>query len=87
MGKNKGLTSLLRTIEMSVQSLINVFLLLMLIFFMLATLGTFLFKDVIEGDVVDPHYKNFKTFGDGFLHLFAISTGEDWNRLMYDCWK
>ena len=54
---------------------------------MLATLGTFLFKDAIDGDVVDPHYKNFKTFGDGFLLLFAISTGEDWNRLMYDCWK
>ena len=72
---------------MSVQSLINVFMLLMLIFFMLATLGVFFFKDIEEGDVIDPQFKNFKTFGDGFLLLFAISTGEDWNRLMYDCWR
>ena len=84
---NPGLTSLLQTIEMSVSSLINVFLLLMLIFFMLATLGVFWFKNVTEGDVVDPKFKNFKTFGDGFLLLFAISTGEDWNKLMYDCWR
>ena len=84
---NPGLTSLLQTIEMSVSSLINVFMLLMLIFFMLATLGVFFFKDVAEGDVVDPQFKNFKTFGDGFLLLFAISTGEDWNKLMYDCWR
>ena len=72
---------------MSVQSLINVFMLLMLIFFMLATVGVVFFKDIEEGRVIDPQFKNFKTFGDGFLLLFAISTGEDWNRLMYDCWR
>ena len=82
-----GLQSLLKTIEMSVQSLFNVFMLLMLIFFMMATLGVFFFKDIPEGDVIDPQFKNFKTFGDGFLLLFAISTGEDWNKLMYDCWR
>ena len=30
-------------------------------------------------------YKNFNNFGQSFLLLFAISTGEDWNKLMYDC--
>ena len=54
---------------------------------MLATLGVFFFKDIEEGEVIDPQFKNFKTFGDGFLLLFAISTGEDWNKLLYDCWK
>jgi len=86
-GQLDGLRSLLQTIEMSVQSLINVFMLLMLIFFMLATLGVFFFKDIETGNVIDPQFKNFKTFGDGFLLLFAISTGEDWNRIMYDCWR
>ncbi len=72
---------------MSVQSLINVWMLLMLIFFIFAPLGVFFFRDIEEGDIIDPKYKNFKTFGDSFLLLFTISTGGDWNRIMYDCWK
>ena len=31
--------------------------------------------------------KNFKFFGSSFLLLFSISTGEDWNRIMYDTMK
>ena len=31
--------------------------------------------------------KEDECFGDDFLLLFAISTGEDWNKLMYDCWR
>ena len=62
----------------------NVFLLLMLIFFMFATLGVFFFSDITEGGIVDPQFKNFRRFGDGFLLLFAVSTGEAWNEIMYD---
>ena len=46
---------------MSVSSLINVFILLMLIFFISAVLGNQLFYMVKEGDVIDE-WKNFTNF-------------------------
>ena len=69
---------------LSVSALFNVFMLLMLFFFMLAILGQFMFNGVTEGVVIDE-YKNFTVFDRSFLLLFSISTGEDWNRIMYDC--
>lgn len=69
---------------MSVSSLINVFILLMLIFFIMAVLGNSLFYKVTEGEVIDE-WKNFTNFHLSFELLFSISTGEDWNRIMYDC--
>ena len=59
-------------------------MLLMLFFFILATLGQFMFSGVKYGDVINE-YKNFTVFDRSFLLLFSISTGEDWNRIMYDC--
>ena len=63
----------------------NVFLLLMLIYFMFSVLGNFLFAKVVIGDVIDGDIKNFKNFMNSFLLLFALSTGEDWNKVMFDC--
>mmetsp|Transcript_20714 Transcript_20714/g.31764 ORF Transcript_20714/g.31764 Transcript_20714/m.31764 type:complete len:138 (-) Transcript_20714:138-551(-) len=62
----------------------NVFMLLMLIFFMFSILGVFMFGVVVQGDVIDE-LKNFNNFFNAFLLLFAVSTGEDWNKIMYDC--
>ena len=62
----------------------NVFLLLCLIFFMFAILGNFIFYDITDGDVIGAS-KNYSDAYNGFLFLFALSTGEDWNRVMYDC--
>jgi len=81
--KNKGLQSILKTIMMSVDSLLNVFILLMLIFFIMAVLGNTMFFEVFEGNVIDE-YKNFTNFHMSFSLLFSIATGEDWNRIMYD---
>ena len=55
----------------------------MLIFFISAVLGNTMFFDVYEGDVIDE-FKNFTNFHQSFSLLFSISTGEDWNRIMYD---
>ena len=63
----------------------NVGTLLVLIYFMFAVLGNFLFYPVKTGDVIDPVYKNFDGFLNSFLLVFALSTGEDWNKVMYDC--
>jgi len=82
---SKEIQALLQTINMSVSSLMNVFGLLLLILFMFAVLGVFFFNELRSGEVIDPKYKNFKNFGSAYLLLFAISTGEDWNKLMYDC--
>lgn len=70
---------------MSVGALVNVFGLLLLILFMFAVLGVFFFNNLSTGLVIDADYKNFKNFSQAYLLLFAIATGEDWNRLMYDC--
>jgi len=83
-GKNEGLQALMQTITMSVGSLANVFLLLVLVLFIFSVLGVFFFQGLNSGEVIDE-YKNFNNFGQSFLLLFAISTGEDWNKLMYDC--
>ena len=77
------LQSLLKTIQMSFSSLVNVFFLLMLVFFISAVLGNSLFYNVKEGIVIDE-WKNFENFHMSFQLLFAISTGEDWNRIMFD---
>ena len=42
-GKNEGLQALMKTIEMSVGSLANVFLLLLLVLFIFSVLGVFFF--------------------------------------------
>ena len=69
----------------SIPALMNVFTLLILIYFMMSVLGNFLFKNISSGDVLDNEYKNFRNFQNSFLLLFALSTGEDWNKVMFDC--
>lgn len=83
-GKAKNLQAIIQTIQFSVPSLMNVFLLLVLIFFMFAILGNFAFGSVVEGEVINDN-KNYSNAINGFLFLFALSTGEDWNKVMFDC--
>lgn len=82
-GKQKGLLSLIQTISFSIGPLSNVLGLIMIIFFMFSILGCFFFGDITEGDVIDD-VRNFQDWYNSFLLLFSISTGEDWNRIMWD---
>jgi len=52
---------------------------------MLSIMANFLFADIIDGDILDNENKNFKNFVNAFVLLFALSTGEDWNKVMFDC--
>ena len=61
----------------------NVFLLLVLVLFIFSILFVFFFGSLKEGNIIDE-YHNFNDFGQSFLYLFVISTGENWNMLMYD---
>lgn len=79
-----GLQAIIQTIMFSIPSLGNVFMLLMLIFFMFAVSGNSLFREVRRGEVIDD-LKNFGDFVSAFVLLFAVSTGEDWNKIMFDC--
>jgi hypothetical protein len=51
---------------------------------MFAILGNFAFGSVMDGDVINDN-KNYSNAINGFLFLFALSTGEDWNKVMFDC--
>ena len=82
--KNKGLQALMATITLSTGPLMNVFGLLMLVMFIFSILAVFFFGEVREGRFINE-YRNYNDFGQSFLTLFVISTGENWNGLMYDC--
>lgn len=62
----------------------NVFALLMLVYFIFSILASFMFGDVTTGMIIDE-YTNFNTFGTSMLTLIRASTGEDWNYIMMDC--
>jgi len=82
--RNQGLQALMSTITLSVGPLMNVFLLLLLALFIFARLAVFFFAEVRSGEFLGE-YRNYETFGQSFLTLFVIATGENWNGLMYDC--
>jgi len=84
-GKAKGLQAILETIKFSLPALMNVFILLCLVFFMVSVLSNFTFYNITEGEVLDPTFKNFRNFKASLLLNFALSTGEDWNKVMFDC--
>ncbi|CAI2366067.1 unnamed protein product [Moneuplotes crassus] len=83
INRYKGLQTLIQTITFSISSLFNVFALLLLVFFIYAILGVFIFSDITEGEIISE-YKNFKNFHQAMLILLMILTGEDWNKIMYD---
>lgn len=56
----------------------------MIIYFIFSIMGHFLFSEIHRGEVIDS-FKNFNDWQNSFLLLYAISTGEDWNKIMFDC--
>lgn len=61
----------------------NVFALFMLVYFIFAILGNFLFYEVTHGNIIDD-ITNFSNFGRSMLTLIRASTGEDWPYIMKD---
>ena len=60
--------------------MLSVFSLLVLVYFIFAIVGVFLFSNVTVGVTgnVDEIY-NFSNFGHAFLTMLRCSTGENWN--------
>lgn len=69
-----------------IPAMFNVFALILIVFFIFAVLGTSLFKDVpLEGKLSMNSENNFANFGNSYIMMFRMSTGEDWHLIMYDC--
>eukprot|EP00347_Sterkiella_histriomuscorum_P015163 403358079 len=84
IGKSKGLQALLQTITFSLPPLFNAFSLLMILFFIYAVLGVFLFSNISSGKIINDDFMNFNNFGNAMIILLRVLTGEDWNNIMFD---
>jgi len=79
----------------------NVAFIFMLLAYIFALLGMQLFANTLHFDaneyavaIGDPAWSdadvprsNFDTFLYAFVTIFQVLTGEDWNSVMYDCWR
>lgn len=54
----------------------NIAGLMFLFFFIFAVLGNFLLKDILVGVIINSDTINFKNFGNSFIMMFRMSTGE-----------
>ena len=82
--KWKSLNTLFQTLVMTIPALANISLLLALLFFIYAILGTQVFGRLAYGEALNRH-ANFKTFGNSLSTLLRTLTGEGWQEIMYDC--
>ena len=83
LNKYKGLQALIQTITFSLPSVMNAFALLSLVYFIFSVLAVFFFKDVTKGIYLDD-YMNFKNFTQSLMMMLRLSTGEDWQMVMFD---
>ena len=79
----KGVSSLIRTLFLTLPTMVNVAGVMLLIFFVYAILGVNLFAKVKDGDQLRDR-ATFHNFGSAILILVRISTGEAWPGLMHD---
>ena len=70
-------------IQFCLPSMMNVFSLLFLVFFIYSVLGCYLFAGFPKGLYVSDWF-NFDNFGFAMMFLFKLSTGEDWNFFMME---
>ncbi|GMH69806.1 hypothetical protein TrST_g4693 [Triparma strigata] len=80
---SESLKAITQTIFLSLPSMANVGMVLMLIFFIFAVAGMNIFGGVPKGDFITT-WCNFDTFIISVVTLFRCATGESWNGLMHD---
>mmetsp|Transcript_13676 Transcript_13676/g.25803 ORF Transcript_13676/g.25803 Transcript_13676/m.25803 type:complete len:1737 (+) Transcript_13676:154-5364(+) len=76
--------NLIQILTLSLPAVLSVLALLGLVYFVYAILGVFLFHSITSGQVIDA-YTNFHDFGFALLILLRVSTGEEWNLILFDC--
>ena len=79
----KSLKMIFDTFIITIPSLTNVGVILLLLIYIYAILGVNMFATVQLQDELNRH-ANFQSFGTAFLLLMRASTGEAWNSVMHD---
>lgn len=74
---------ILQILFLALPSLINVSVILILIFFVYAILGVFLFEKINKGETLN-YYVNFQNFGSAMITLFKVASADDWYLIMFD---
>ena len=80
----QSLQTIIQIIQLTLPSVVKIFGFMLFIIFIYALLGCYLFYDVPYGIGINRVY-NFKNFLRALILCLKISTGEDWNLIMYDC--
>jgi hypothetical protein len=79
----KGVRVLVNTIFLSLPSFGNIFIVLLVVLFIYAVTGVYLFADLRLQTHINQN-SNFRTFWNAFVLCFEMMTLEGWNRVMYD---
>lgn len=79
----KGPLKLLETLLFTLPPLINVGALLVLIIFIYAVLGVFMFSNITHGDIIDD-FDNFTNLGFAMWTMFKVLSGDEWYFIMFD---
>ena len=79
----KELNHLLTTVLMSLSSVLNFSVIMMLFVFIYAVLGMQFFAGQLQEDDGSSPRSNFDTFGWSLVTVFQIIGGENWNEVMY----
>ena len=82
--KFKKLNRLIKSLLFSSKHLISITILIILIFFIYAILGCYLFGKITTGHVVNNSI-NFNNFFNAIVTLFTCSTHDNWTQIMADC--
>lgn len=82
--KFQSLTKLIETLISALPSIANVGALYLLVYYIFAILGVFLYEDIAYGVEIDE-LNNFHNVWYSFLLCFRMVTGENWWVFMYDC--
>ena len=74
------------TILIIMPQITNFMTLMLLLLFIFAALGMNQYGGLARGDFLTEK-NNFADVGNAMLYLFRSSTGEDWNKIMYELSK
>ena len=83
INQKKGIERLIRTIIVSLPMMFNIFVLLLVVYFVFGMFGCYYFGDISEGNTIN-RYINFKNLAYSILTLIKVSTADDWGSLMLD---
>jgi len=81
--KAKRLYIIFNSFLHTIPAFVNVGSLIVVMIYIFSTTGNRLFADVKLSGTLD-HHRNFQTFGNSFLTLITVMTGEGWYEIMHD---